>query len=109
MMKRVNFFLQLSLLITTTQGFLQAELYPRPKQSFTHSFTLRANRDPGKRAEIINQITLAEAIIARNEAQLGSFIDANHQWEEMDEYDKELLTALPVLQEELRKFEGEEE
>ena len=34
---------------------------------------------------------LAEALLTRNEAQLMSFIDEEHQWESMEEEERELL------------------
>jgi hypothetical protein len=48
---------------------------------------------------------LGEAIIARNEAQIESFVDEQHQWEEQDEVDRAILTALPALQAELDELD----
>ena len=38
-----------------------------------------------------NELALSEAIEQRNAAQLGSFVDADHQWQAMDEADRWLL------------------
>jgi hypothetical protein len=43
------------------------------------------------------QLTTIEALEERNEAQLDSFIDRQHQWEEMEKEERELLERKPEL------------
>ena len=39
-----------------------------------------------------------QALLSRNEAQLGSFVDAKSQWEAMDDDDKYWLGMLPNIE-----------
>ena len=88
----------ITLLFINTQAFIaQYRWSPFFKKVNNH---LHSRRD-----DLLNQISLAEAIIARNEAQIESFIDEQHQWEEQDQLDKDLLTALPALQVELDELD----
>ena len=79
-----------------------APLFFKNLHSFSESETILHST---RREELINQITLGEAIIARNEAQIESFVDEQHQWEEQDEVDRAILTALPALQAELDELD----
>lgn len=53
------------------------------------------------------QLTLIEAIEARNEAQIYSFVDEQDQWESMDEEDRLLLQSKLLLEERRDDIESE--
>lgn len=46
-----------------------------------------------------NQLSLIEAIEARNEAQLGSFIDEEDQWKSLEEEERQLLSSKDEMEE----------
>ena len=47
--------------------------------------------------DLQNELHYIQALVQRNKAQLGSFIDEKHQWEKQSEEDRYFLTRKPFV------------
>ncbi|GMI05445.1 hypothetical protein TrVE_jg4577 [Triparma verrucosa] len=55
--------------------------------------------------DLENELVLGEAILIRNESQLGSFVDEEEQWNAMDPQDIEVLEGREAAQREVKFWE----
>ena len=51
--------------------------------------------------DLQNELHYIQALVQRNKAQLGSFIDEKHQWEKQSEEDRYFLTRKPFVKKRL--------
>jgi len=75
------------------QGLSESEI-----KKYVHKATdlvrKKGDEDVERHVQLIrNEYNLGCAIITRNEAQLQSFVDQQHQWESLDEEDRRILEA----------------
>ena len=56
-------------------------------------------------SELFYKLQLIEAIIQRNEAQLESFIDEQHQWSSLSEEEKSLILSKPEVELRIEELE----
>ena len=53
------------------------------------------------------QLTYIEALEERNRAQIDSFIDEQHQWESMDEDERQLLRSKDDIKDRMEQMTSE--
>ena len=53
--------------------------------------------------DLQNELHYIQALVQRNKAQLGSFVDEKHQWESQSEEDRYFLTRKPMVTKRLKE------
>ncbi len=58
--------------------------------------------------QLQDKLVYIQALEERNKAQIDSFIDEEHQWESMEEYERELLSSKDDIEEQLSELLAKE-
>ena len=84
--------------VTPFQRHVPVRLNESPSSAATDSGDFEPTSSIEQELERLNeQLTLIEALEARNEAQLDSFVDKQDQWESMEDQEKDLLQSKDAL------------
>ena len=58
--------------------------------------------------QLQEKLVYIQALEERNKAQIDSFVDEEHQWESMEEYERELLSSKEDIEKQLNELLAEE-
>ena len=58
--------------------------------------------------QLQEKLVYIQALEERNKAQIDSFVDEEHQWESMEEYERELLSSKDDIEKQLDELLAEE-
>ena len=58
--------------------------------------------------QLQDKLVYIQALEERNKAQIDSFIDEEHQWESMEEYERELLSSKDDIEKQLKELLAKE-